>query len=279
MANETPVSMSPEEIRDAYDNLRPDIPWTHHFDLGALETITAAKDEKFHRKAVGLKKIGELGIEYVRYFTRRASLDGARILDVACGEGGHSVAFAQAGASEVVGIEGRPLYIERARFAARALGVDNVRFVQGDVRQISPDQVGKFDFVFCSGILHHLGAGDFLGFLKTMGSVTEDTMMLYTHVATPASIKMFGLKGPEQLAPGIEGYLFREHADEADAAERERQVRASLDNTYSFWATEESLIIGLKHAGFGIIAKIFEPHAFSGYDNRNIRVLLIARKA
>lgn len=120
--------MTPEDISSGYAGLQPNIPWTHHFDLGALETISAAKDEKFHRKAIGLKKIGELGIEYARYFTRRGRLEDARILDVASGEGGHSIAFARAGAKEVVGIEGRQLYVERARFAARALGVGSGRF-------------------------------------------------------------------------------------------------------------------------------------------------------
>jgi 2-polyprenyl-3-methyl-5-hydroxy-6-metoxy-1,4-benzoquinol methylase len=272
------TSMTSEEIRSGYSRLTPDIPWTHHFDLGPLETISAAQDDKFYRKAIGLKKIGELGCRYAELFTRRGKVAGARILDVASGEGGHSIAFARAGAAEVVGIEGRQLYVDRARFAAKALGVGNVRFERGDVRKISPKEVGTFDFVFCSGILHHLGADDFTGFLETMGTVTADTMMLYTHVSTPASVKMFNLSGPKVLAPGIEGHLFREHSDTADAAERERQVRASLDNTFSFWATEESLINALKRAGFGAIAKIFEPHAFSGYDNRNIRVMFIARR-
>lgn len=270
--------LSAAEIRAGYDVLQPEIPWTHHFLLGDLETISEAQDEKYYRKATGLKKIGELGLRYVEYFTRKASVSGSRILDVASGEGGHSIAFAQAGAKEVLGIEGRQLYVSRAQFAARALGLDNVRFELGDVRKIDPAKVGTFDFVFCSGILHHLGQPDFLDFLKTMGQLTSDTMMLYTHVSTPASIKMFNLKGPKVLAEGIEGYLFREHEDKADDRERERQVRASLDNTFSFWATEESLIRALTQSGFGIVAKIFEPHAFSGYDNRNIRVLMIARK-
>lgn len=270
--------MTPADIRAGYSKLQPDIPWTHHFDLGEFETISPERDDKFYRKAIGLKRIGELGCQYAQLFTKKAGVEGARVLDVACGEGGHAIGFARLGAAEVIGIEGRQLYVDRARFAATALGVPNVRFELGDVRKIDPSRVGTFDFVFCSGILHHLGADDFTSFLKTMGTLTADTMMIYTHVSSPASVKMFNLTGPHVIEKGIDGHLFREHADNADAQERERQVRASLDNTFSFWGTEASVIHGLKLGGFGAIAKIFEPHAFAGYDNRNIRVMFIARK-
>ncbi len=114
-----------DDIRSGYANLQPEISWAHHFDLGTLDTISAAKDEKFRREAIGLKKIG---IQYDRYFTRRGRLEDARILDVACGDGGHSISFASSAAKAVIDIAGRPLYVERGRFVARALGVGNDRF-------------------------------------------------------------------------------------------------------------------------------------------------------
>lgn len=269
--------MSFLSFRDEYASLQPQIPWTHHFTLGDFETISPEIDKKYYNKAVGLKKIGLLAQDYIKLYTKRGTIAGSTILDVASGEGGHSIAFAQGGAAQVVGVEGRQLYVDRARFVARALGTDNVRFELGDVRKIEVDTVGTFDFVFCSGILHHLGPDDFQPFLSSMAKLTRDTMMIYTHVSTASSVKMFNLV-PHVIDDEIRGSLFREHSDNASRKEKETQVRASLDNTFSFWADEESLIVGLKRAGFGAIAKIYEPHAFSSYENRNIRVLMIARK-
>lgn len=151
-----------------------------------------------------------------------------------------------------------------------------VRIFQGDVRKID-SSLGPFDFTICSGILHHLGQGDFFPFLQSMAALTQGTFFLYTHVSTPDGIGMFRLKGPVK-ADDFEGYLFQEHADNATPQERQQQVRASLDNTLSFWATEESLVSALKKAGFNFVCKIFAPHAFGGYANRNLRVIFICRK-
>jgi hypothetical protein len=76
---------------------------------------------------------------------------------------------------------------------------------------------------------------------------------------------------------GRTGYLFREHADAADAATRERKVRASLDNTFSFWAQEESLVQALRAAGFKLVLKAMSPHPFA-WEGATYRPVLVARK-
>src|SRR6185369_11348217 len=60
------------------------------------------------------------------------SVDGLRILDLACLEGLYSVEFARHQA-QCVGIEGREANIAKARFAKQVLGLDNLEFVQDDV--------------------------------------------------------------------------------------------------------------------------------------------------
>jgi hypothetical protein len=270
--------LSAEEVRTALDKLNPEIPWTHHFELAGVETITAEQDEKFYKKSSAAKNLGKLALVYQRAFSGGRPLSETRVLDVASAEGGLSVEFAEAGAQEVVGIEGRQLYISRAEFVLEALGLKNVSYRLGDVRHISRATHGEFDFTINSGILHHLGQEDFFPFLQAMGEVTRDVMFLYTHVSTPAAVEDFRLKGPVQAAGEFEGYLLQEHAEDASAEQREQQVRASLDNTYSFWATEESLIRALKRVGFGLIAKIMEPHVFGSYVNKNLRVIFVCKK-
>jgi hypothetical protein len=265
-------------VRQGLAALNDDIPWTHHFDIGGVQTTSAARDEKFYRKSLGAKQLGEHALQYCRVFSNAKSIQGLRVLDIASAEGGHSIEFARAGAREVVGVEGRQLYVDRARFVADALEAPNVRFLLGDVRKMDPAELGQFDVTLCFGILHHLGEQDFLPFLQRLGELTSDVLMLYTHVSTPEAVVDFRLEGPRTVGEGLTGYLLREHADEAGQAEREAQVRASLDNTFSFWATEESLVRALKLSGFGFVAKIFEPHIFGSHVNRNLRVILIAKR-
>jgi SAM-dependent methyltransferase len=62
---------------------------------------------------------------------------GARILDLACGTGRHSLIFARKG-FVVVGLDYSASYLREARAAARKAGVDDrIRFVRGDMRGAS----------------------------------------------------------------------------------------------------------------------------------------------
>jgi 2-polyprenyl-3-methyl-5-hydroxy-6-metoxy-1,4-benzoquinol methylase len=267
-----------DEIEGALKALQPDIPWTHYFQFGELETIRQDINPQFYKKSVGLGRLGELAVRLAGFHTRSGSLKGLRVLDVASAEGGHSLLFAQQGAREVIGIEGRPLYVERSRFAARAFGVGNARFEQGDVRAIDAQTYGAFDLVFCSGILHHLGQDDFWPMIQNLHRLCADTLILYTHVSSPLALKTFRLRPTSPVNGKYEGHLFQEHAENATAEERERQVRASLDNTYSFWATPESLLGALKDVGFSMVCLVDHPHVFGRHEDRSFRPVIVARR-
>jgi SAM-dependent methyltransferase len=270
--------MTKEEILTALERLRPEIPWAHHFDLGfGVETITPHANEQFYRKAVGLNKLADVVTGIVRDHTRAGAIKGQRVLDLACAEGAHSIALAKLGA-QVLGIEGRSLYVERARFVAEALGVSCVDFRQADVRSVNAKECGAFDVVLCSGILHHLGPESFGGFLRNLYTLASDTLILYTHVSTPEAVKLFRLSGPVTVENGYRGYLFREHADNSSKQEREEQVRASLDNVQSFWAEPDTLLRALTDVGFRSIYEIRKPHIFQGYEKMVFRPILVARK-
>jgi cyclopropane fatty-acyl-phospholipid synthase-like methyltransferase len=199
-----------------------------------------------------------------------------RVLDLACAEGAHAIELAQAGAREVVGIEGRQLYVDRARFVARSFGLENVRFEQGDVRAVSPDTIGRFDLVLFLGILHHLSSDDFLPMLERLCAVTTDTVVIYTHTSEGGADSKFRLSEEREIAPGLRGKLYREHPDDATAEERERRIRNSIDNTFSFWAREASLLGGLKRAGFRHVSKLMHPNPF-GNPVGEFRVVYVCR--
>lgn len=278
MTTETDVRLRSDEIAEGLKRLQPDIPWTHYFKFGEHETISPAVNEQFYKKSVGLGRLGELGVRLASHHTRAGSLSGLRVLDVASAEGGHSLLFARSGAREVVGIEGRALYVERARFAAQAFGLLNARFEQGDVRKIEAERTGAFDFVFCSGILHHLGQEDFWPMLQRLYAVTADTLVLYTHVSNELARNTFRLRQTDPVRGKYEGFLFQEHDEKATPEQRERQVRASLDNTYSFWATPESLLDALKDVGFSMICVVDHPQVFGRHEDRSFRPLIVARR-
>jgi SAM-dependent methyltransferase len=271
--------MDATEIRRWLDELRPDIPWAHYFNLAGVETITKEQDEKFYEKALGLQRIGEIALEVARTNTRRGTVAGNRVLDIACAEGAHSILLARAGAEEVLGLEGRELYVRRASFVASAAGVGNVRFLLADVRKLEQLDIGTFDFVLASGILHHLGPDSFVPFLRALGKVARDTLLMYTHVCNADSIARFRLQPGDAVGDRYEGALFREHDETASTEQRIEKVRAALDETFSFWATEPSLVKALQQeAGFHSIYKLLEPHVFSSDQDRSMRILLVARK-
>ena len=267
--------MTPEEIKARLQSLSPETPWAHLFEFSPGVFSVTKDNEKFFKKATGLKKVGEVLLEIAETQVQGHDLSGKKVLDLASGEGGHSVQFAEKGAN-VVGVEGRELYLNRARFAAEAMGQSQIEFIQGDVRKLGTD-MGEFDVVVFSGILHHLGVDDFDNMIAELGRLTGDLLMIYTQVSSDLSVKNHRLEGPVKTARGREGYLFREHKDDATAKQREDQVRASLDNTFSFWASEQVVVDALKSAGFPLILKVLTPHPF-GWENASYRPIFVAKK-
>src|SRR4051812_24516142 len=92
------------------------------------------------------------------------SVKGLRVLDLACLEGLYAIEFARRGAN-AVGIEGREANVEKARFAKRAIGLENIDFFQDDVRNLRVEKYGEFDVVLCLGILYHLDVPDVFDFI------------------------------------------------------------------------------------------------------------------
>ncbi len=268
--------LTKEQAIEGLKNLNPEAPWCHYYDLGNNVHTISPDQERYMGKAHGLRIIGEQICAMVPYITSKATTEGLSVLDLACAEGIHSIIFAEKGAN-VKGLEGRDLYVNRASFAAKAFGLDNVSFESGDVRRITPEKTGTYDLVLFNGILHHLGKEDFFPMLKALYSVTNDTVFIYTHVATSGSIDTWDLRGPVTTSEGFSGYAYKEHPENATAEEKQKRLRSSLDNTWSFWANEDELLNALKQVGFKFISKVMHPHAFANVTNEH-RLYLVCRK-
>jgi 2-polyprenyl-3-methyl-5-hydroxy-6-metoxy-1,4-benzoquinol methylase len=181
------------------------------------------------------------------------SLEGKRVLDVACNCGGFSFQAAAMGAGEVLGFDVVDRYLEQADFIRRALAVDNVSFRQMTVDEVTPEAVGEFDVTFCFGIIYHLQ--DPLGAMRKLAAVTREAMLVDTAVL-----------------PFLPAPIWLQHA--APAADESAE-----DASTSLWRAEEVLQLRptakaitslLKAVGFSRVERIrprgrgFERRYFTG---------------
>jgi SAM-dependent methyltransferase len=95
-----------------------------------------------------------------RWLERRPGAPMPRVLDAGCGTGHTTVAFARRlPGVEFVGVDLSSTAIEAARAHAAESGLDRIRFVRADVRDL-PASLGAFDVVLALGVLHHVPERD-----------------------------------------------------------------------------------------------------------------------
>jgi len=99
-----------------------------------------------------------------------ALFDGARVLDVGCGDGSKSAIVASLGTESVVGVDTDPERIRRARARAASLKMSNLHFeVVHDYR--FPAAAGEFDLVLLLNVMEH--ADDPARLLEECGRVLK----------------------------------------------------------------------------------------------------------
>lgn len=111
----------------------------------------------------GSRPIDQDGLILLRRITRSLTprLEGSggsvlRVLDAGCGTGNTAVALARQFPSvEVLGVDQSAPSLEKARTAAGALGLKNIRFRKRDLTKPLTGE-GSFDLVLCLGVLHHV---------------------------------------------------------------------------------------------------------------------------
>ncbi len=123
-----------------------------------------------------------------------------RILELGSLEGGHTFNLAsRPPVKHVLGIEGRESNVEKARFVQRLLGVTNVDFVTANLETTDLASFGKFDAVFCSGLLYHLPEP--WGLIEQVSRVSPN-LFVWTHYARE--------EDANTTANGWKGYTYKE---------------------------------------------------------------------
>jgi hypothetical protein len=101
-------------------------------------------------------KISAAGDARIEQFFGFASKP-ATILELGALEGAHTFLLAeQPGVRRVLALEGREANLRKARFVQKLLRARNAEFAQANLEQADLAKFGKFDAVFCSGLLYHL---------------------------------------------------------------------------------------------------------------------------
>lgn len=154
---------------------------------------------------------------------------GARVLDLACGWGRHSVELAKLGCS-VVGVDQSAVLLERAAALADAAGV-RVEWVRGDIRE--PRWRGEFDVV--------------LSLFSSLGYTSEDEDDLRALCAARESLAPDGSVVIETMHrdPVARGYAERDWwssgAGELVWAEREFDAVAGVSREWLRWRHGEEI--------------------------------------
>jgi SAM-dependent methyltransferase len=211
-------------------------PWTAHNIHLQDDLYTIAP--KITGDEIKLRRITQCVLDLVG-----GSVEGLRILDLACLEGMFAIEFARQGAQSV-GIEGREANIAKARFTKQVLSLDNLRLEQDDVRNLSAKKYGQFDVVLCLGLLYHLDVPDVFSFIESLSEVCRKVCIVDTRVAlSPA--EPFSYKGHTYF-----GQRGEEHEAGDSQEAKTAKLWASLDNIENFWITRPTLYNALRNSGF-----------------------------
>ena len=192
---------------------------------------------------IGTEPVSVSYLRTIRQFCR----SGARVADLGCLEGGYSVLLAREG-YEVVGIEGQQGNFETCQWVAGQVGLDNLRFVQDDVRDIGDH--GSFDAVLCAGLLYHLDQP--VAYLDQLGRLTRRLLIVSTNFATVegGELETFGDLLDDELSEheGRRGRWFGEVPG----------PWSSLGNPRSFWLERDDLLRAMVAADFPTVFEQFD---------------------
>jgi tRNA (mo5U34)-methyltransferase len=183
--------------------------------------------------------------------------------DLACHQGWFAVQTALRGARSVRGIDIRPEHIERASLVAELAGLDNLRFEQGNLYDLSPERDGTYDLTLFLGILYHLENP--VGALKVARSLTRELCVIETQVARPAPDLAYAWGSDPDPRSGKAMAVGR--ADQHHVAEGEAVV---------LLPTLGALYALLEAAGFGHVELAVPPRGASAQFAALDRVVIFA---
>jgi SAM-dependent methyltransferase len=222
----------------------------------------------------GAPQVGEANAVKVRRVMQlTADLGGRpfealRILDLGCGEGVYAIE-AGLGGAEVLAIDARTERMDAGAAVAARHGLDNVSFRQEDVRGLDREDHGKFDVVYCLGLLYHLDALEVFDVLERIFAVCGRLLIVDTLISLDPELEI-------RHGDGVyEGQRVREHEDDDPAEVRRERLLRSIDSTFAFRFTQAALVAALRDVGF---TSVLECHVPAEPGKASDRVTIAALK-
>ena len=184
-------------------------PWHSPIDLGHdVNTGDALAQRRFARR-IKLMQIPE-------------DLTGKRVLDIGAYDGFFSFEFERRGA-EVLSVDiWTDAMWEKFQFAIEKRK-SQIKHKRIDVCDLTPDEVGTFDIVFCAGVLYHLRHP--LLALEAIRSVTDGLLILETVTLVPFAHERFPMIG---FFPGDEEAIASGHPHKICGAPTISWIQAAL---------------------------------------------------
>lgn len=226
--------------------------WTgHNIPITATESTLGRGSELIgdNRRTVAIKSLVR------RWLDRDVS-----VLDLGALEGGLSFEMAREGWN-ATGVEGRADNFRKASLIASYYALPNLRFVQKDVKELTPDADGVFDVILCCGLLYHLDQP--VAHLRQLESLLAPDGLLFldTHVAPDEQAASYAtheasLSEPVTFPDGSHEYEGRWWSEPSEGDLRERMWSA-ISNARSMWLTRRSLIRALYHSGFHELHELY----------------------
>lgn len=175
-----------------------------------------------------------------------------RVADLGCLEGGYAVEFARMG-FQVLGLDVRKSNIAACQYVKQHTDLPNLSFVRDDAWNIG--RYGRFDAVFCCGLLYHLDRPR--QFLQLLSQATARLLIVQTHFSTDEHNPKWALSEIVENE-GLKGRWFVEFRTEADFRNRENARWSSWDNKRSFWIDRACLIQAIRDAGFDLVMEQYD---------------------
>ena len=168
------------------------------------------------------------------------------IIDIACGHGKYSIVSQKAGFS-TLGVDARTERIPLTEF--ENLGIVFKQSSLEDIYEINQDICLLF------GIFYHLDFGQQLDLLSKINSKVT---LIHTLIYNENSKEAFNLQN-ETVLGNLNFAVYKE------GNKRDTRAKASMNNYFSIWHTEESLKNMFLNAGFKTFEKLNDITVRSGF--------------
>lgn len=120
----------------------------------------------------------------MRALGAHAPADQLRVLELGPLEGGHTYQLEKMGIGEIIAVEANVEAYLKCLIVKNIANLRNAQFLFGDLVEFLKEDNGRYDFIFCCGVLYHMH--DPLQLIELMAART-DRIYVWTHYHTAES--------------------------------------------------------------------------------------------